>query len=510
MSSHSPQRRLWTGRLIGAVAMLAFLAVAIIGREWFDIISLLDTLADGILLFLPLAVFSWMLDLFEAQAKTMLLIGIALAMVVIGAWIGGRLARVPSSRDELWQRAMIHAGVLFLVLSGIVFLVDRESPLGGDLGTFYVWLGVASVAFGALLAFLLPAVDQSIVRPRDPRFSDEESSRRTAVGWGIASLAALAGLVLVTRDARRVATREVNAEGTAGEMPPAITPNEDFYVISKNFVDPGNDRGPDWSIEIDGLVDTPMTLFRADLEALGTEDFISTQLCISNPIGGDLIGTADWTGVTIAKVLDLVGVQDDAYKIRFEGTDGYTTGVPVDRARDEHAHIVWLMNGELLPTSHGAPVRTVIPGLYGMKTMKWLTKMTLVENDYLGYWETRNWTDAANVKTMSRIDVPRRNDVLPTGPVQVGGIAFAGDRGVSGVQVSTDNGETWHDAEITEQPNPDGIAWVLWQYQWRATAGDHRLVVRAIEADGTIQPEEETSSLPDGASGWHRIRVGVV
>src|SRR5690606_12913032 len=126
-------------------AMLAFLAVAIIGREWLDTHSLLDVLADGILLFMPLAVFSWFLELFGPQAKTLLLIGIAVVLVLIGAWIGGRLARAPSSRESLWQGAMINAGTLFLVLAGIIFLVDRESSLGGGLGTFYVWLGIAAV-----------------------------------------------------------------------------------------------------------------------------------------------------------------------------------------------------------------------------------------------------------------------------------------------------------------------------------------------------------------------------
>jgi hypothetical protein len=208
-------------------------------------------------------------------------------------------------------------------------------------------------------------------------------------------------------------------------------------------------------------------------------------------------------------VLDYVGVQDDAYKIVFEAVDGYTTAVPVDEMLKEPAYVVWMMNGEVLPDGHGGPVRTINPARYGMKTAKWLTKITLVENDWLGYWEVRNWTDEAFVKTMSRIDVPRRNDVLPAGPVRVGGVAFAGDRGISRVEVSTDGGETWDEAEITQEPNPDGIAWVLWEHTWRATVGEHQLVVRAVETDGTVQTDEETGSLPDGASGWHRIRVGI-
>ena len=508
MISPSTSRYAWTGRLVGAIAMLAFLAVVIAAREWLGTLSLLDTLADGILLVMPLSLFSWFLDLFGTQAKTLLLVGLAILMLLVGAGIGGRLASQPIRGQTLWQRAMAAAGVLFLVMVGLVWLVERESTAID--WQFIVSLGVGSALFGAVLALLLPVFIPALEAVPEAGDAGEGTDRRTLLGWGLAAVVTLTGIVLVGRDVRRVATRQVVGEGTAGQLPPAITPVEDFYIISKNFVDPQDDRGPDWSIQVDGLVDTPMTFFRADLEALGQQEFVSTQLCISNPVGGDLIGTAEWTGVPIAKVLDRVGVQSDAYKVIFEGNDGYTTAIPVERARDEHAHIVWLMNGEVLPNNHGGPVRTVVPGLYGMKTMKWLTKMTLTEDDYQGYWETRSWSDEAVVKTMSRIDVPGRNDVLDAGPVRVGGVAYAGDRGVSRVEVSTDDGETWTDAEIVEEPSPDDIAWVIWTHQWHATPGEYTLVVRAVETDGTVQTEDTSNTLPDGASGWHRIRVGVV
>ena len=507
MAPHPTSRDLWIGRLVGLIAMLAMLAVVIIGREWFGTISMLDTLADGILLVLPLSVFEWLLSTLETEAKTLLLVGLAILFLLIGAWIGGRLVLPPDRKESTWPRAMTRAGVLFAVLAGLVFLIERESPSGGSVVEFFVVLGVGCLVFGAILAVLLPNLIEAVAE-RETRFG-EPTDRRTVLGWGIAAVAGLVGLGAVGRDVQRVATRETNVEGSGGEMPPAITPIDDFYVISKNFVDPNNDRGPDWSIDVDGLVDTPMTLYRADLEAIGEETFISTMLCISNTVGGDLMGTAEWTGVPLNTVLDKVGAQDGAYKIVFEAVDGYTTAVPLEEMRQEPAYIVWMMNGEVLPDHHGGPVRTINPARYGMKTAKWLTKISLVENDWQGYWETRNWTDDATVKTMSRIDVPQRNDILAAGPVKIGGVAFAGIRGISNVEVSTDDGETWAEAEIVEQPNPDGRAWVLWQHTWRATTGDHRLVVRATDGEGTVQTEEQAGSLPDGASGWHRIRVGV-
>jgi DMSO/TMAO reductase YedYZ molybdopterin-dependent catalytic subunit len=193
----------------------------------------------------------------------------------------------------------------------------------------------------------------------------------------------------------------------------------------------------------------------------------------------------------------------------FEGTDGYKTGVPVERVLGPESHLVWGMNGEPLPSEHGVPVRAVIPGLYGMKSVKWLTKMTVTEDDFKGYWEERNWTDDATVKTMSRIDTPIDHEVLPVGTVEIGGVAFGGDRGVKAVEVSTDDGETWETAEIREDPNPDGIAWVVWTYSWKAATGAHVLVVRAINDNGDVQTSERAPELPDGASGWHRVTVGV-
>jgi DMSO/TMAO reductase YedYZ molybdopterin-dependent catalytic subunit len=167
------------------------------------------------------------------------------------------------------------------------------------------------------------------------------------------------------------------------------------------------------------------------------------------------------------------------------------------------------MNGEPLPTSHGAPVRAIIPGLYGMKSVKWLTKMEVTDEDRLGYWEQRNWTNTAVVKPMSRIDFPRRSTNLDEGTIPVRGIAFGGDLGLTAVEVSTDDGETWNEARITEQPNPDGIAWSLWQYDWRAEPGTYTLVVRMISADGDVQTSETTGPLPDGSSGWHAMPVVV-
>lgn len=507
MNDNTAQRDQWYGRLAGAIAMLAMLTVIVVARSLVDAITLLDTIADALLLALPIGVFAWLLDLFGQHAKTLLLVGLVLACILIGIWLGGLFARQTRKEpNSARTRASVYSGVLFVLsLTFIYLFLEGRTPGafadGGFMRTAYV-LAVAWVVFGIVLLGGLTLLRRAEV-------DTEREDRRSFLAWGAMAVLALAGVAIVGRDIDRVARRKVTASGPTGVLPPAITPTDSFYVISKNFSDPGNNRGQDWSIDVDGLVFNKLTLNQQDFNALGGVTFVSTMLCISNTVGGDLIGTAEWTGVPLATVLEHAGVGDGAFKVKFEAVDGYTTAIPIERAMRPEPHIVWAMNGEPLPESHGAPVRMVIPGLYGMKGPKWLTKITVTEDDYMGYWEQRDWTDAAVVKTMSRIDTPAARDVVSAGSVQIGGIAFAGTRGVSGVEVTVDDGETWHEAEIREEPSPDGLAWVIWTYDWKATPGSHAIMVRATDGEGEVQTSERVSVLPDGASGWHRIEVGV-
>jgi len=167
------------------------------------------------------------------------------------------------------------------------------------------------------------------------------------------------------------------------------------------------------------------------------------------------------------------------------------------------------MNDEPMPRLHGMPVRLIVPGLYGIKNVKWLTKITVSTEDYEGYWQQRSWTDTAIIKTSSRIDMPGDRGVASSGQIEVGGVAFAGDRGIQAVEVSTDDGETWKEATIVENPSPAGLSWVVWTMDWVAKPGTYDFVVRATDGTGEVQTDEPAPELPDGASGWHRVSVGV-
>jgi len=505
------------GLLAGAIAAIAALVTMIGLRAITGIVSLLDILADGLLLALPISLFSGMLDLFGKQAKTLLLVGLMAFIVLVGAWAGRMMAKgTPAKAGPglLWARAISWSMGLFAVAAtfAALYTLGRMPDVAAGLGV----VRVVACIFGAMAVFavvlggillVLRAESASVPAEAEPQGAAFDRRRLlTRAGIGLATLG---GLAVLGREVARIANRSVVVGGRRGTMPPAITPNEQFYLVSKNFVDPSPDRGADWSIDISGLVQHPLTLTAKDLEPLAGPVFVSTLTCISNPVAGPLIGTAEWTGVPLATVLKMAGVMNGAVKLVSEGEDGYADSIPIERALSPEPHLVWTMNGDPLPPKHGSPVRLIVPGLYGIKNVKWLTRMTVTADDYQGYWQQRGWTDAATIKTSSRIDVPGDHAVIDAGPTTIGGIAFAGDRGITKVEVSTDGGASWQTATIGENPSPQGLSWVLWTLPWSPASGAYTLVVRATDGTGTLQTAESAPELPDGASGWHRITVGV-
>jgi DMSO/TMAO reductase YedYZ molybdopterin-dependent catalytic subunit len=295
---------------------------------------------------------------------------------------------------------------------------------------------------------------------------------------------------------------------------PAQTPVGDFYVVAKDLLPPSVDTAS-WRLSVDGLVDRPGQFGLDDLRGLPVQHAYRTLECISTQIvaGDHLIGNQRWTGARIADLLDRVGVQPGAKWVLWEAADGYTEAIELDVARDPESWIAYEMADAPIPAEHGHPARVLIAGRFGMKQPKWVTAMHLAAARAPGFWEERGWDDQAIERTMSRIDLPSPGDEVPAGrPFRTYGIAFAGDRGVSKVEVSADGAKTWTVAELEPERPPIGpLTWVRWRADVSVpTAGAAQVTVRATDGRGQIQERRVVDALPSGSTGWHTVRVFAV
>ena len=317
---------------------------------------------------------------------------------------------------------------------------------------------------------------------------------------------------------------------------PPITSNARHYLqsIKGTNYDPRL-AADSWRLVVDGLVDQPNRGWTyADITALPMNRQVLTMQCIGNWIGGPLVGNAGWGGTPLSEVLGLAGIKSGAIRVKFYSVDGYTTSIPLERALRDEVILAWEMNGEPLPSKHGFPLRLINPGHYGQKMPKWITRIELIDEVHLGHWESKpenkpfKWSDDAVATVNSRIDAPLSvwddkkdpanggvSRVLQTlrgaegRPFTIHGIAMAGELTIESVEVSTNGGRSWAEAQITTQRLPN--IWVTWAYEWNLPAsGEYHIVVRATDSAGDRQPEEDAGAdLYDGRTGWHRVPVKV-
>jgi DMSO/TMAO reductase YedYZ molybdopterin-dependent catalytic subunit len=299
---------------------------------------------------------------------------------------------------------------------------------------------------------------------------------------------------------------EADLSPTVPGLTPIVEPTEDFYRIDTALLVPSVDTET-WTLRIHGLVDRETTLTWAQLIALPMFEQYVTLSCVSNEVGGTLVGNAKWTGVRLRDVLDIAGVQASATQLVGRSVDGFTAGMPTAWVMDQSREpmIALKMNDEALPRNHGYPARLVVPGLYGyVSATKWLTELELTTLEgFDGYWVPLGWAKNGPILTQSRIDTPRGG--VPGGTVPIAGIAWAPDRGVSKVEVAIDG--QWRDARLSK-PISDAT-WVQWVTDWTTTPGRHTIQVRATDGDGVVQEERSSPPAPDGARGWHTVSVNV-
>jgi len=290
-------------------------------------------------------------------------------------------------------------------------------------------------------------------------------------------------------------------------LSPIVTPNPDFYRIDTSLLTPQLDVAS-WRLTVAGMVDRPLQFTYDQLLALPLYEQYVTIACVSNEVGGNLVGNARWTGARLRDVLDQAGVQAGASQVVGRAYDGWTCGFPTEwvMTDEREALIVVGMNGETLPPEHGFPARLIVPGLYGyVSATKWLTQIEVTTWDaFDAYWIPLGWAKEGPILTQSRIDLPRPGSTIPAGEATIAGVAWAPDRGVSQVEIQVDGG-AWQPAELSTEIS--NTTWVQWRVQASVATGSHQVRVRATDGSGALQEERVTPPPPDGARGYHTITV---
>lgn len=548
------------GGRAGALAALLALFLDLLWRATIapaGVASIPDTVVAAASRLTPLALFGWATENFNSAAKDTLWAIVLIGIVLVGYWAGqvaGALAGSGTLGQATRARAIaaaIMGGVLFLFMTVVVFPVAREGLFGA--GSAYqapLLLQAILFAGGWAIAWSAFAPASAVAAPAPALVAGEQVSRRAALGtaagaalaagtaflgWRLtrspgrgniaaeqqaaADIAARARLGRPTGEshfAARAATPEAAAAGgetifqkleAEGELTPVITSVADFYHVSKNISDPVVD-GSSWQLTIDGLVGKPLTLTYDDLMARKSVRNITTLSCISNELNGDLAGTAEWSGIPLRELLEEARIDPSTVDVVFHAADGYDDSIPFATAMDPNTLLVTGMNGQPLPPDHGFPARIIVPPIYGMKNVKWVQKIEPVNQNYMGYWQTRGWSDIALYQIWGRIDIPASGEQLSPGPAVIAGVAAAGNRGILRVEISLDEGQSWADAELEPSINPN-FTWVRWAYSFDATPGVYKMLMRATDGQGNVAPSEDNPPLPNGATGWpaRTIRV---
>ncbi|GAA2729308.1 molybdopterin-dependent oxidoreductase [Cellulomonas aerilata] len=464
----------------------------------------------------------WLKDaaiaVFDVHDKTALVVGMVLVLTVLAAGAG-----VIALRNHT-------LGTVGVVLLGTVGAVSAASR--ADAGQLAVVPSLAGTAAGVVaLRALVDRLDPAPRPARDgapdvtgPTAPDRRSFLNAAmVVTALAALSAAAGsvgarvtqaagaareLLRLPAPARPAAAVPAGAQSPAVGVVDVVTPNDDFYRIDTALVVPQVDPST-WTLRVHGLVEREVTMTFAELLAADLVETYVTLACVSNPVGGDLVGNARWLGLPIREVLARAVPLPGADMVLSTSVDGFTASTPLAALTDDRDALLAVgMNGEPLPLAHGFPVRMVVPGLYGyVSATKWVTDLEVTRfADQEAYWTVRGWSAEGPIKTSSRIEVPRHRASVPAGAVTVGGTAWAQHTGITGVEVQVDEGE-WQPVALAAEISVD--TWRQWSWSWDAEPGSHTLRVRATDATGEAQTGDRQSMIPDGATGWHEVTVQV-
>ncbi len=491
---------------VGCGLVLGELAAALVSPSVSPVTAVGGAVIDAV----PPGVKDWAVSLFGTADKLALLVGMSLVIAAVAA-LAGVLE---------WRRRF--AGLAVVAVFG---LAGAAAVLGRAEATpIAVPVPLLDAAAGMMLLGWL------IRKLRDWQGSAETEgpARRrflqslgvagavVAVGGVLAStvrgaaaaVAELRGKVVLPGPASGAPPLPAGAELSLAGMGPLVTPNKDFYRIDTALRVPLVDPR-DWKLKVTGLVDREVELdFAALLAKPLTERYI-TIACVSNEVGGDLIGNARWLGWPVRELLAQAGPKPGADMVLSRSADGWTAGTPLEVLTDARDALLAVgMNGEPLPLEHGFPVRLVVPGLYGyVSATKWVTELKVTRfADDVAYWTPRGWSARGPIKTSSRIDVPRSGRSVGAGTVDFGGVAWAQHRGIARVEVRVNRGD-WKLAELAPAISTD--TWRQWKLSLPLGPGQYEVQVRAADLAGTVQVEERAPAAPSGATGYHTVTVDV-
>ena len=497
----SPRRAVWRGFGSGISAGLVLVAGMYAAQAVIGLSPLPQLLQEPILRAMPGFVFGFLIDTLKHAGKVVEEAGLIVAMV-IGL---GILGAVWGWAMRQWSMPRLALGV---AAAGWAVVTMVLLPLSGD-GFLGLNEGVTAPLTWALLFAIYGVVLEVGGNPAADQQESADPGRRRMLrlipfGIGVLGLGA-AALEVVPRWYNAIfKTPESGLHGVS----PEITPVENFYVVSKNIFDPAVAESG-WSLNIRGLVDRPVHLSLADLRNLpATTEYVTLE-CISNVVGGAQMSTGKFTGVRLQDLIAMAGPQPRATDIGFTAVDGYSETIPLSLVQGAPEILVaYALDDAPLPPAHGFPARMLIPGHYGMKGPKWLSSIDLADHAEGGYWEMQGWDRNAVVKTTARFDLPTDGDILHLGDVSLAGVAFAGTRGITAIEFSTDGGTSWHAADFRQPLST--LTWVIWTATWTPPGeGSFVLKVRATDGTGNRQDASSAPSYPSGASGYHTIRIDI-
>ena len=428
-----------------------------------------------------------------------------------GATFGFFVRRTPSGLPTIWTI------LIYVLLPVMVFAI----ALWPVLGTSYIGLPIQVARLVTLIGFALCVFvfERTLVAGfqflTTRQISKENYEFTPAMGrrafvLGTIGLASAGGGVALARKLYHAAAFSYDGTEYKGPIVQPITPNDLFYCVTKNVIDPRVNVDL-WHLEIGGLVQNPTTWRFQDLMGFKPTTQETTLMCISNGLDAGLMSNAVWKGLPLRDLLDQAGALSGATRVRLQGVDNYTDTIPLEKAMEPTTLLAYEMNGVRLPDRHGYPLRMIVPGYFGEKQVKWLTRIEVADANAKGFYEAQGWGPDFIVPTRSRIDVPDNWSSFLlgklTGPIEVKGIAYGGDRGVSRVELSFD-GQTWNDAEIYYSGGK--LGWSLWKTQWTpASAGNYMVVVRATDGEGHVQEWKSDRGPFSGVAGLHYITVQV-